>query len=101
MFRRGRTDENSIDEEGQIDDGDEERKNAHVACLLRCLISIISKLAAVSFSLILAEVVLLIVVADYRFVDYFLRWVGDDRGISFSERAHDMNLTIPFFYNMR
>jgi hypothetical protein len=100
MFRRGRTDENSIDEEGQFDDGDvdiEERKNAHVTCLLRCLISIISKLAAVSFSLVLAEVVLLIVVADYRFVDYFLRWVGDDRGISFSETAHDMNLTNPFF----
>ena len=83
MFTRNfgyseRTQPSSNDEEGQFNDIGivrEESGSNILISILKCSISLIPKFAALAFSLVLAEVILLMCVADYGFVDYFLRWV--------------------------
>ena len=77
----GGTDPSSNDEEGPFNvtgadsDESEEKGSNFLISTLKCFITLIPKLAALAFSLVLAEVILLMFVADYGFVDYFLRWV--------------------------
>ena len=103
MFRsRGiqndETVQSSLDEEGQFDDVDVDTaamKDKFMKSLFQCFIFLIPKLAAASFTMVLMEVVLLMVVADNNFIEYFLRWVGDISVFCF-QKHHDINLKSPF-----
>lgn len=74
----GGTHPSSNDEEGPFNvtgadsDESEEKRSNFLISTLKCSITLIPKLAALAFSLVLAEVILLMFVADYGFVDYFL-----------------------------